>query len=66
MIRREKLTERLERRLAIYFSHNSQPSMSGDPRDRCSPLQRRNLSEAVKAVLEEIDGSHALVREAGE
>jgi hypothetical protein len=56
-MRREKLAERLEKRLAIYFSHNSQPVMSGDPRDRCSPIQRRHLSEAVQAVLEEIQGT---------
>jgi hypothetical protein len=55
-MRREKLAERLEKRLAIYFSHNNQPAMSGDPRDRCTPQQRRHLTEAVQAVLEEIQG----------
>jgi hypothetical protein len=63
----EDLADRLERRLAFYFSHNNQPCMSGDPRDRCSPLQRRNLSEAVASVIEEMQAlSSALAPQAGD
>jgi hypothetical protein len=62
----EDIAERLERRLAFYFSHNNQPCMSGDPRDRCSPLQRRNLSEAVASVIEEIQDLSAVTPKAGD
>lgn len=47
----EGLREDLERALAIHFSQNRQPCMSGDPRDRLSPLQRRNMNDAVDAIL---------------
>jgi len=48
----ESMIERVERALAIHFSGNRQPCMSGDPRDRLSPLQRRNLSDAARAAIE--------------
>lgn len=43
--------EYLERLLALYFSGNRQPCMSGDPRDRLSPLRRRDLEDAVREIL---------------
>lgn len=44
--------EALEWVLAIHFSQNRQPCMSGDPRDRLSPMQRRNMEDARDAMLE--------------
>ena len=44
--------EALEWVLAIHFSQNRQPCMSGDPRGRLSPMQRRNMEDARDAVLE--------------
>lgn len=44
--------EALEWALAIHFLQNRQPCMSGDPRDRLSSLQRRNMEDARDAVLE--------------
>ncbi len=44
--------ETLEWALAVHFSQNRQPCMSGDPRDRLSSLQRRNMEDARDAVLE--------------
>lgn len=38
--------------LAVHFAQNRQPCMSGDPRDRLSSLQRRNMEDARDAVLE--------------
>lgn len=46
------LNERLEWALAIYFSGNRQPHMSGDPRARLSPGRQRDLSDAVLSVVE--------------
>ncbi len=46
--------ERLGRILAPLLSLNNQPPMSGDPRDRLSPLQRRQLDEVVAMVWSEI------------
>ncbi len=43
--------EALEWALAIHFSQNRQPDMSGDPRNRLSPLQRRNMNDAIDALL---------------
>jgi hypothetical protein len=44
--------EELERLLALYFSGNRMPCMSGDPRDRLSPMRKRDLSDAVTSILE--------------
>lgn len=46
----EVTREQLERSLAVFFSGSNQPDMSGDPRNRLSPLQRRRLSDAINAV----------------
>lgn len=43
--------ELIERALAIHFSQNRQPHMSGDPRERLSALQRRNMEDARDAVI---------------
>lgn len=43
--------EAVEWALAIHFSSNRQPAMSGDPRDRLSALQRRNMELARDSVL---------------
>lgn len=43
--------EEIARALAIFFANNRQPCMSGDPRDRLSPLRRRDLDDAASAVL---------------
>lgn len=37
--------------LAVFFSNNRMPCMSGDPRDRLSPLRRRELDDAARAIL---------------
>lgn len=37
--------------LAPFFSGNRMPHMSGDPRDRLSPMRRRDLDEAVQAII---------------
>jgi hypothetical protein len=47
-----EMVERVEWALAIFFSQNRMPCMSGDPRDRLSSLQRRNLSDAARAAIE--------------
>lgn len=52
--------EEIGRELAFFFSGNNQPCMSGDPRDRLSPLRRRDLDDAANAAL--VSGS----REDGE
>jgi hypothetical protein len=44
--------EAVEWALAVHFTQNRQPCMSGDPRDRLSSLQRRNMEDARDAVLE--------------
>lgn len=43
--------EELENILAIFFAHNRQPHMSGDPRARLSPLQRRDMEDAITEIL---------------
>ena len=48
----DAMREALEWALAIHFSQNRQPCMSGDPRDRLSSLQRRNMEDARDAALE--------------
>ena len=48
------MREKLEYALAIYFSNNRMPHMSGDPRNRLSSLQRRNMEDAVTSILEVI------------
>lgn len=50
--------------LAVHFSQNRQPCMSGDPRDRLSAMQRRNLDDAVQGVLNVIAAAVAAEREA--
>ena len=45
----ETLIEAIEVALASFFSGNNMPDMSGDPRRRLSPLQRRNLTDAARA-----------------
>ena len=40
----------MEWALAIHFSQNRQPCMSGDPRDRLSSQQRRQLRDAALAA----------------
>jgi hypothetical protein len=48
----EVVLGRLECSLASFIGGNRQPHMSGDPRERLSPLQRRNTSDAaVSAIL---------------
>jgi hypothetical protein len=37
--------------LAPFFSANRMPCMSGDMRDRLSPMRRRDLDEAVQAII---------------
>ncbi len=44
--------EQLEWVLAIHFSGNKMPHMSGDPRNRLSDMQRRQLDQAVSAAME--------------
>ncbi len=46
--------EELEYALAMHFSNNRMPHMSGDPRNRLSSLQRRNMEDAVTSILEVI------------
>jgi phage-related minor tail protein len=46
--------EKLEYALAMHFSNNRMPHMSGDPRNRLSSLQRRNMEDAVTSILEVI------------
>lgn len=58
---RAELIEFMERTLAVYFSWNRQPCMSGDMRDRLSPLRRRELSDAVLALLGEFDSAGFVV-----
>lgn len=43
--------ELIERELAIHFTQNRQPHMSGDPRERLSAMQRRNMEDARDAVI---------------
>ncbi len=43
--------EEIGQALAIFFANNRQPCMSGDPRDRLSPLRRRDLDDATSAIL---------------
>ncbi len=48
------MREKLEYALAMHFSSNRMPHMSGDPRSRLSSLQRRNMEDAVTSILEVI------------
>jgi hypothetical protein len=48
------MREKLEYALAMHFSSNRMPHMSGDPRNRLSSLQRRNMEDAVTSILEVI------------
>jgi hypothetical protein len=48
------IREKLEYALAMHFSNNRMPHMSGDPRNRLSSLQRRNMEDAVTSILEVI------------
>ena len=49
-----EMRENLEYALAMHFSSNRMPHMSGDPRNRLSSLQRRNMEDAVTSILEVI------------
>ena len=49
-----EMREKLEYALALHFSSNRMPHMSGDPRNRLSSLQRRNMEDAVTSILEVI------------
>jgi hypothetical protein len=40
--------------IAAFFSQNRQPCMSGDPRDRLLPHQKRDLEDAVCTIEEEV------------
>ncbi|TIN83076.1 hypothetical protein [Mesorhizobium sp.] len=64
-----EMIERVEKALAVHFSGNRMPDMSGDPRARLSQLQRRNLTDAAYAAIEAMReptdemlaaGSHAI------
>ena len=44
--------ETVEWALAVHFSGNRMPHMSGDPRNRLSPGQRRQMEDARDAVLD--------------
>lgn len=55
----DAMVERLEWAMAVYFSQNRQPCMSGDPRDRLGPHQRRALSDAIRAALAVIRAAFA-------
>jgi hypothetical protein len=46
-----KLVEGLEWALAIHFSMNRQPHMSGDPRNRLSAMQKRQMDAVIDAAL---------------
>jgi hypothetical protein len=48
----EELRERVERTLAIFFTGNRMPHMSGDPRERVPPAKRRDLSDATDSIME--------------
>jgi hypothetical protein len=50
----EELREKLGYALAMHFSGNRMPHMSGDPRNRLSPSQRRNMEDAITSILEVI------------
>jgi hypothetical protein len=52
-----EVVEAVEWALAVHFSQNRQPCMSGNPRDRLSSLQRRNMENARDSVLRTL---HAL------
>lgn len=54
--------EQLEWVLAIHFSQNRMPDMSGDPRRRLTPLTRRNMDAAIDALLESFDVSPKAAR----
>jgi hypothetical protein len=43
--------DELARLLAYFFAANRQPHMSGDPRNRLSPMRLRELEDAVDAIL---------------
>jgi acyl-homoserine lactone acylase PvdQ len=46
-----EIVEAVEWALAVHFTQNQQPCMSGDPRHRLSSLQRRNMELACQDVL---------------
>lgn len=48
------MTEHLEQLLAMLVTQNRQPCMSGDPRDRLSPLQRQQAAMAATAIIREV------------
>jgi hypothetical protein len=50
-ITEEEMRDQVERTLAIFFTGNRMPHMSGDPRERVPPAKRRDLSDAADNVL---------------
>jgi len=50
----DDLKTELEWILAIHFSGNRMPHMSGDPRNRLSPGQKLRLDDAVQSIMEAI------------
>lgn len=51
---REELAETIGRSIACMVSGNNQPHMSGDPRNRLSPLKRRHFDEACDNAAEAV------------
>jgi hypothetical protein len=49
---RDDLIEAVARASAMYFAHNRQPVMSGDPLDRLSPMLRRECFDSASAALD--------------
>ena len=47
-----KMVEAVEWALAVHFSGDRMPHMSGDPRNRLSPGRRRAMEDARDSVLE--------------
>lgn len=48
----DEVTEQLQIALAVFFSNNRQPHMSGDARKRLLPHQMRTLEDVVKVFTE--------------
>lgn len=47
--------ERVARAIALFFTANQQPDMSGDPLAKLLPHQRRNAYDAARAAIAEIN-----------
>ena len=50
-ITEEGMRDQVERTLAMFFTGNRMPHMSGDPRERVPPMKRRDLSDATDSIL---------------